>query len=129
MHVPPPTVAAVKMAANPPIKKDAPPTRAGMALGWTFSAALVAATIGMGAATLVQQNRLNELKGTYPVSRESLDREASVSTAMAISTDVIGVAALVAIGASTYVTVKYMKSQRKLRLGFTGDRLLLTTTF
>jgi hypothetical protein len=129
IKVPPPTVAAVRSAATPLPKLDQGPTRTGVALGWTVSALLAAATIGTGAATLVGQNRLNDLKASYPVQRDQLDREAQTTTALAISTDVIGVAALVAIGASTWVTVKYMKSQKKVRLGFTGDRLLLNATF
>jgi hypothetical protein len=129
IKVPPPTVAAVRAATTPLPKLDQPPTRTGLALGWTMSAILVAATIGTGAATLVEQNRLNDLKASYPVQRDQLDREAQLATALAISTDVIGVAALVAIGASTWVTVKYLKSQKKVRLGFTGDRLLLNATF
>jgi hypothetical protein len=129
LKVPPPTVAAVRMAATPAPKVDQGPTKTGMALGWTMSAILVAATIGTGAATLVEQNRLNDLKASYPVQRDQLDREAQLTTGLAISSDVIGVAALVAIGASTWVTVKYLKSQKKVRLGFTGDRVLLNATF
>jgi hypothetical protein len=104
------------------------PTRTGMALGWSFSAILVAATIGVASAALVEQNKLNTLRNTYPVSPEALQRESAITGALAISADVVGVAALTMIGVSTYLTVKYVK-HRNLKLGFTGTRVMLTANF
>jgi len=130
IKLPPPTIAALRGAgASVGARADRPPTRTGMALGWSVSAVLLAATIGVGTAALVEQSRLDGLKATYPVSRDALDSQASLTTGLAISSDAIGAATLAAVGASIFLTVKYVKAQRKIRLGWSGGRLSLSSTF
>lgn len=122
--------ATVQRAGTPAPAKDAPrpTTRTSVAIGWSFSAVLAAATLGVGIATLVEQGRLAEMKGTYPVMRDALDRQGSLTLGLSIASDALAAAALVAIGVSTYLTVKYHR-ERKLRLGVAGAGLFAGTTF
>ncbi len=115
---------------TPPAKPGpkAPPTRMGLTIGWTVTAILAAATIAVGSSALVEQSRLETLKQSYPVTRDALDRQASLNTGLAIASDALGVAALAAAGVSTYLTVKYDR-ERKVRLSLNGSNVLLVTTF
>lgn len=89
-----------------------------LALSWTSTAVLAAATIAVGTTALVESSQLSTLRGTYPLqSSAQLDNKASVTRGLSIAADTLVVAALVAAGVSTYVTVKYHK-ERKLVLAF-----------
>lgn len=88
-----------------------------LAIAWTSTAALAAATICVGSAALVESSQLGVLRSTYPVQPAQLDSKAAVTRGLSIAADTLGVAALVGAGVSTYVTVKYRK-ERKLVLGF-----------
>jgi hypothetical protein len=93
-------------------KSERKPTRAGMVAGWTASALLVTATIASGASTLVEASHLDQLRGSYPVTRPDLDRRANLVSGLSIASDVMGACAVVAVGLSTYLTVKYRKETR-----------------
>jgi tetratricopeptide (TPR) repeat protein len=128
----PPAPASLSVRAPAPTTPtvDAPrlTTRGSVALGWTFSAVLAAATIGVGAATLVEQSRLAQMKATFPTTKEQLDAQSSLTLGLAIASDALAVASLVAIGVSTYVTVKYHR-ERKVRVGLSGTGVSVASTF
>jgi hypothetical protein len=101
-----------------------------MAIGWTFSAVLAAATIGVGSATLVEQSKLESMKNTFPTNKAQLDSQGNMTLGLSIASDALAVASLVAIGVSTYFTVKLHKEQHtKLRLGMSGAGMSLAGNF
>jgi len=127
----PPAPASLTLRAPAPTPTvDAPrlTSKGSVAAAWTVSAVLAAATIGVGAATLVEQSRLSQLKSTFPTTREQLDAQSNLTLGLAIASDALAVASLVAIGVSTYVTVKYHR-ERKLRLGLAGTGVAVASSF
>jgi hypothetical protein len=115
------------VAAAPPSSDKTNPRRA-MALGWSVTAVLAAATIGIGAGALVEQSQLEALKQSYPVTRDALDRKASLSLGLSIAADTLGVATLVAAAASTWLTVKFEREQ-KLRLAVGAGNISVAGRF
>jgi tetratricopeptide (TPR) repeat protein len=119
--------------ASTPTPSDAPKltTRTSLAIGWSFSALLVAATIGVGSSALVEQGHLQQMRGTFPVMKDQLDRQGNLTLGLSIAADALAVAGLVAIGVSTYLTVKFAKEQKphKVRIGMTGAGVFASTTF
>jgi hypothetical protein len=91
--------------------------RSMLALTWAATSILAATTLGVGAAALVESSQLGGLRNTYPASTSDIGRKASLTRGLAIAADTFGVATLVGLGVSTYVTVRYHK-ERKLVLGF-----------
>src|SRR5947209_7085814 len=77
IKLPPPPIAALRTVVPPPPAPAHRPDRRGVAIGWTISAILAAATIGVGTATLVEENRLSSLKQSFPVTHDQLDRQAT----------------------------------------------------
>lgn len=100
----------------------------GVIVSWTVSSILAAATLAFGVSALVEAEKLQSLKQSFPVARGALDSQASLTTALAIAADTIGVATVAAIGASTYLTIKHSRD-KKLRLGLTGAGAMLSVTF
>src|SRR5579862_4306331 len=118
---PPATVAGrSSLLLTPTFEPPKKPTRSGMVIGWSVSSLLSAGVLGFGVAALVNSERLNTLRQTYPVTRQQLDSQAGLTTGLAITTDVLMAATIVGIGVSTYLTVKYNRD-RKLKLSFTGS--------
>jgi hypothetical protein len=133
LHVAPPPPAAVRsavaLAAAPPspelgVHRD----RQGMLVSWTVASLLSAATLAFGVSALVESERLNGLKQSFPVARGTLDSQANLTTGLSITTDALGIAAIAAVGVATYYTVKYTRD-RKLHLGFSGTGAMLRATF
>ncbi len=118
IKVPPPTVARVTAGVKPP-PVDSRPTRSPLLGGWAVTGLLAAGTIAVGSATLVEESRLNRLKSSYPVTRPTLDHQASLVSGLSVAADVIGAGALVAAAVSTWLTVKY-KREQKPRLAWNG---------
>jgi hypothetical protein len=130
LRLPAPAVASVR-APTPPVETRRRVSKTGLVLAWTMSGLLSAATIGVGTATLVEQSRLTTLRQTYPTTREALDHQSGLVTALAIASDALGVASAVAIGVSTYFTIKYGKEdkEQKVRLSWTGSGVSLRASF
>jgi hypothetical protein len=89
-----------------------------LALVWSATAILGAATIGVGAATLAESSHLDGLRHTYPTTTSALDRAASLTHGLSIAADVLGAATLAALGVSTYVTIRDRKERGRVILGF-----------
>lgn len=121
LKLPPPPVATVRVAPVP-VETKAPPSRRGFTAAWTLTGLLFAATVGIGSAALVEQSRLTTLKGTFPVTRATLDQQASLTTNLAITADVLGVVTLAGAALSTYLTIKYGR-ERKSRVAWLGPAL------
>jgi hypothetical protein len=116
LRIPAPLVARV--AAPATRGPDGPPSKAGLIASWTTTSLLIAGTVAVGASTLAQQSRLESMKGSYPIERSTLDKQASLVGGLSIASDVIGACALVAAGVSTWVTVKYRKESNKRRVAW-----------
>jgi hypothetical protein len=130
LRLPPPPVAAVRGlgSATPTGEKHSLTTRSAVFTGWGFTALFLAGTIGVGTAALVEAGRLNALKQAYPVPPDQLNRQSQLTTGLAVSSDVLGIATLVAAGVSTYLTVKYDR-EKKLRIGVAGRGVTVSANF
>ncbi len=114
--------AAQVMRAAALIKKaDEPPSRVGWIAGWTVTGLLVVGTVAVGASTLVQSDRLEQLKQSYPVQRSTLDHQASLVDGLSIASDVLGACALVSAAISTWATVKYKRETSQRKFAFIGN--------
>ena len=78
IKVPPPPIAAVRAAMNGPAH-DAPPATPGKGwlTGWIVAGVLVAATVALGATTLVEQSRLTAMRNSYPAKQGDLVRQST----------------------------------------------------
>jgi hypothetical protein len=133
LRVPPAggTIAAVRAAmpgATPDEKAPPPPPGHGYTTAWIVSGVLVAATIAMGSATLVEQHNLENARASYPVQKSTLDHYQGLTTGLAIASDVLGAASLAAVGVATYLTVKHERA-KKLHIGVTARGLSVSGTF
>jgi hypothetical protein len=122
-------IAAVRAAMNGPAH-DAKPSQPGknFVTGWIISGVLVAGTIAMGATTLVEQNKLSSMRGTFPANKDDLDRQATLTTGLAITSDILGAASIAAVGVSTYLTIKYERSKH-VKIGMTARGVQVGGTF
>ncbi|MDB4964949.1 MAG: TonB-dependent receptor [Myxococcales bacterium] len=129
LRPPPAPIAAMRAAMNGPIH-DAKPAQPGKSFitGWIVSGVLVAGTIAMGTATLVEQSRLASLRNTFPVAKADIDRQATMTTGLAITSDILGAASIAAVGVSTYLTIKYERSKH-LKVGLTASGVHVGGTF
>jgi hypothetical protein len=125
----PSTLPALR-ASVPPPKEPEPHrmTKAGLAACWSVTALVGAATVATGASTLVQQSRLQQLKTSFPVTSDQLDKQAQLVLGLSIASDVLGAATLAMAGVSTWATLRFEKD-RKLRIGLAGSQLMLKATF
>lgn len=131
LKVPPAQPAAVRAAmAAASSPKDAAPAvpGKGWTTGWIISGVLVAATVALGTTTLVEQSRLSSMRNSFPVNKSDLDRQANLTTGLAITSDVLGAASIAAIGVATYLTIKYERGKR-LKLGMTAQGVQVGGTF
>jgi len=117
LKVPPATGATLGAAVTQPAQDNKPKTPGkGFITGWIVSGVLVAATIAMGTTTLVEENHLNALRNSFPASKADIDAKASLTTGLAITSDILGAASIAAVGVSTYLTIKYERGERAKRL-------------
>ena len=89
---------------------------------------LVAATVAVGTTTLVENSRLATMRNTFPANKPDLYYQASLTTGLAITSDVLGVAALAAAGVSTYLTIKYERGKH-VNVGLTARGVQVGGTF
>lgn len=131
LKVPPAPAAAVRSAmaaaSAPKETKPAVPGQ-GWTTGWIISGVLVAATVAMGVTTLVEQSKLTSMRNSFPVTKSDLDRQANLTTGLAITSDILGAASIAAIGVATFLTVKYERGKR-LKLGMTARGIQVGGTF
>jgi tetratricopeptide (TPR) repeat protein len=129
--VPPATPGAELKTASAPVTREnvARSRRQHLTLAWTFTAVLAAGAVGLGAAALIESSRLKSMKQTFPVDRTALDRQATLTTALAITTDVVGAVALAAAALSTYVTVRERRAGKSLHLAVAPGYLGLSAAF
>lgn len=129
LRPPPAPIAAMRAAMNGPAH-DGKPAQPGKSFitGWIVSGVLVAGTIAMGTATLVEQSRLASLRNTFPVQKADIDKQAALTTGLAITSDVLGAASIAAVGVSTYLTIKYERSKH-LKVGLTARGVQVAGTF
>jgi len=125
-----PTLTSIPKVAAPVVSRESLQRRRqlNLAIAWTSTALLTAAAIGVGTTALVESSQLDNLRQTYPVTAASIDQKATLTSRLAIAADVLGAAALTAIGVSTYVTLKQRK-ETKVVLGITPGGLSVRGTF
>ncbi len=129
LRPPPAPAAAVRMAMNGPARESKPskPGRP-FVTGWIVTGVLVGTTAALGITTLVEESRLNAMRASYPVAAGDLSRQQALTTGLAITSDVLGAAALVAAGVSTYLTIKYER-EKHVRIGATAGGVQVAGTF
>ncbi len=129
MKVPAPPPAAIRAAMHD-AGRDSTPARPGKSFitGWIVTGVLVAATVALGTTTLVENSRLASMRNSFPASKPELDHQSSLTTGLAISADVLGVAALAAAGVSTYLTIKYERGKH-VNIGLTARGVQVGGTF
>ena len=129
LKVPPAPIDAVRAAMNGPAR-DAPPAVPGRGwlTGWIVSGVLVAATVALGTTTLVEESRLQAMRNSYPANKADLDRQANLTTGLAITSDILGAASIAAVGVATYLTIKYERGKR-LKLGMSARAIQVGGTF
>jgi hypothetical protein len=126
----PPPATLTHMVTAPPTRPSEPGK--GYLTGWIVTGVLVGSTIALGVTTLVEQNRFVAMKATYPVAKADLDHQSALTTGLAIGSDVLGAASIVAAGVSTYLTVKhyrYEHNKKGLRVGLTPSGVQVGGTF
>jgi hypothetical protein len=69
-------------------------------------------TAAVGTAALVEQGRLDALRGTYPVTERQLDRQSQLVKGLSLTTDIIGAATVATTAIATWLTVKYHRERR-----------------
>ena len=72
--------------------------------------------------------RLPRFFGFRRRAKSDLDRQTALTTGLAITSDVLGVASVVAVGVSTYLTIKYERGKR-LKLGMSARGVQVGGTF
>lgn len=129
LQVPPLPIAAMRAATSGPVHDAAPagPSR-GFVTGWIVSGVLVAATVALGTTTLVEQSRLASARNSFPADRATLDRLSTLTTGLAITSDILGAASIAAVGVSTYLTIKYERKKR-LNVGLSARGVQVGGTF
>ena len=105
-----PTPPAHTRADSPELREQRRVTR--LALAWSATTLLAAATLGVGTAALVEGSQLSSLRQTYPGSPSELDRRSALVHGLSIAADTVGVAALAVLGVSTWVTVRDRRERR-----------------
>ena len=128
LRAPAPPIAAMRAAMNPVLEARPEQPGKGWITAWIVSGVLVAGTIAMGTATLVEQSRLASMRSSYPVTRPDLDRQQALTTGLAISSDILGVASLAAVGVSTYLTIKHERA-RHLKVGLSARGIQVAGSF
>jgi hypothetical protein len=133
LKVPAPAPAAMRGAALTPVKAQPHvPDKNSYIVGWVVTGVLLVATVGVGSATLVEQSHLEAMKRSFPVTKADLDRQSALTTGLAISSDVLGVATLAAAATSTWLTIKYgkeMQQHHKLRVGVAPGAVVVSGRF
>ncbi len=129
LKVPPAQTATVHTALTTPPKDTAPSVPGkGWVTGWIASGVLVAATIALGTTTLVEESKLTSMRNSFPAVKADIDRQAALTTGLAITSDILGAASIAAVGVSTYLTIKYERGKR-LKLGLTARGIQVGGTF
>ncbi|HEX8953031.1 MAG TPA: hypothetical protein VF945_14350 [Polyangia bacterium] len=129
LKVPAPPIAALRAATSGPAHDATPAVPGkGWVTGWIVSGVLVAATVAMGTATLVEDSRLSSMRASFPVAKADLDRQATLTTGLAITSDILGAASIAAVGVATYLTIKYERGKR-LKVGMTARGIQVGGTF
>lgn len=129
LHPPPAPIAAMRAAMNGP-ERDAKPAQPGKGYvtGWIVSGVLVAGTIAMGTATLVEQGQLTSMRNSFPADKAAMDSKAALTTGLAITSDILGAASIAAVGVSTYLTIKHERSKH-VKVGVSARGIQIAGTF
>src|SRR4051794_36928765 len=122
-------IAAVRAAMNQPAHDDKPANPAkSFITGWIVSGVLVAGTIAMGTTTLVEQSKLAGLRNSFPANKNDIDHQATLTTGLAITSDILGAASIAAVGVSTYLPIKYERTKH-IKVGLTARGVQVGGTF
>ena len=68
------------------------------------------------------------MRNSFPANSADLDRQSSLTTGLAISSDVLGAATLAAAGVATYLTIKYERGKH-VNVGLTARGVSVGGTF
>ncbi len=112
---------------------DRPRSRAPLWIGIASTAALAGATTVVGILTLSAKRDLDRLVTTFPVTSSEVDHARSKVKGLAMGTDVLGAATVLAAGITTYIvlssSVSRGPSEPRLKLGVTPGGATLQGRF
>jgi hypothetical protein len=72
---------------------------------WGVTAGMLGATVALYAAALVQSNKVDNLRNSYPVTPDVFDDKLRVASRLALAGDILAVATAAAAGLATYFTL------------------------
>ncbi|MBX3189311.1 MAG: hypothetical protein KF819_19965 [Labilithrix sp.] len=115
-------VAPAKTEAEPPPKTetDGPPNRTPVWIGVGITGVLTAATVTFGVLTLGAKSDVDETVGRFGVTREDVDRARSKQNDLALATDVLGGATLVAAGITAVLFATMWNTKTRVAVGPLG---------
>jgi tetratricopeptide (TPR) repeat protein len=79
-------------------------------LGWVATGLLAGGAVAFGVLALKESSTLESARGSYPVSSETLNHDASLTTAYSITADALAAGALVAGGITLTTTLLHSSS-------------------
>jgi hypothetical protein len=127
--------------APPPKTLDEPPAeqkkKSSLYLvGWVTTGVLAAGAVVTGILAAGKASELDDARNSFPAKKDEIDSMASTTTALAVTTDVLGAAALIVGGVTLYFTLTRPKSSAAtspqpsgLRLGGGPGKFILGGTF
>jgi hypothetical protein len=111
---------------EPPVSSS--PHRTAAVIGWMATGVLGAGVGVTGFLALQSSRQLASARNAFPADKETVERDASNTTALAVTTDALGVATIVMGVLSMYWTMASAPS-RAIRVGPSGNGVKVFGTF
>lgn len=132
---PPTSPAVVSTTTTPPLPPPDPGSSAPIVAGWAVTGGLTVGAVIVGVLALGASSDLETTRGTAGSTREQLDDAQSKTVTLALVTDILAGAAIVAGGVSIFLTVRGSGSDKKaqtsstLKVGVTPTGVRLFGSF
>lgn len=108
-------------------------------VGWVATGALAAGAVVTGIIATTKAGDLDDARNTFPANKKDIDDKASATTAFAVTTDILGAAAIIVGGVTLYFTLTRPSSKSSgalttpppsgIRFGGGPGKLILGGTF
>jgi tetratricopeptide (TPR) repeat protein len=110
LKVGPAPAAAVSAAAVSNLSAPVDPfsrrtSRRTVITSWAITAGLLGATAAVYTAAILQSNKVDDLRRSYPVTADAFDDKLRVASRLALTGDILAVATVAAAGLSTYLSL------------------------
>jgi hypothetical protein len=128
------------VTTNPTTTPDQPPAEGTKKsslylVGWVTTGVLAAGAVVTGILATTKAGDLDDARNSFPANKDDIDSKASTTTALAVTTDILGAAAIIVGGVTLYFTLTRPKStaasipQSGIRLGGAPGKFILGGTF